>query len=216
METHDELEERIRRERQVAARLRLATERLEEAQRERIWAIVEAHQSGLSVRQIAAATGLSSSRVHQLLGSDEAREIPRWLSRQRRQDCPSQPDMLACLAGELEALRRCREWLERLERGEPVVVNLRPETDPETEYVAFDRPRVLRVLTRIIADLDELAAYPPIAAEERTEGKNTETRRARHRRRLAEPDPPPKRMTVQEERAALWDALGRPPLKRRG
>ena len=215
METHDEFEERIRREQQVAARLRLATERLEEAQRERIWAIVEAHQSGLSVRQIAAATGLSSSRVHQLLGSDEAREIPRWLSQQRRRDRPSQPDVPARLAGELEALRRCREWLERLDRGEQVVVNLRPETDPETEYVAFDRPRVLRVLARIIADLDELAGYPPIAAESRAEGKNAEARRAHHRRRLAEPDPPPKRMTVQEERAALWDALGRPPHKRR-
>ena len=215
METHDEFEERIRRERQVAARLRLATERLEEAQRERIWAIVEAHQAGLSVRQIAAATGLSSSRVHQLLGSDEAREIPRWLSQQRRRDRPSQPDVPARLAGELEALRRCREWLERLDRGEQVVVNLRPETDPETEYVAFDRPRVLRVLARIIADLDELAGYPPIGAESRAEGKNAEARRAHHRRRLAEPDPPPKRMTVQEERAALWDALGRPPHKRR-
>jgi hypothetical protein len=205
MKPHDEFGERIRREQQVAARLRLASERLEEAQRERIWAIVEAHQSGLSVRQIAAATGLSSSRVHQLLGSDEAREIPRWLSQQRRQDR---------LAGELEALRRCREWLERLDRGETVVVNLRPETDPETEYVAFDRPRVLRVLARIIADLDELAGYPPIAAESRAEGQNAEARRAHHRRRLAEPDPPPKRMTVQEERAALWDALGRPPHKR--
>ena len=214
METHDEFEERIRREQQFAARLRLATERLEEAQRERIWAIVEAHQSGLSVRQIAAATGLSSSRVHQLLGSDEAREIPRWLSQQRRRDRPSQPDVQARLAGELEALRRCREWLERLDRGEQVVVNLRPETDPETEYVAFDRPRVLRVLARIIADLDELAGYPPIGAESRAEGKNAEARRAHHRRRLAEPDPPPKRMTVQEERAALWDALGRPPHKR--
>jgi hypothetical protein len=30
--------------------------------------------------------------------------------------------------------------LERLDRGELVVVNLRPETDPDTEYVAFDRP----------------------------------------------------------------------------
>ena len=169
----------------------------------------------VSVRQIAAATGLSSSRVHQLLGSDEAREIPRWLSQQRRRGRPSQPDVPARLAGELEALRRCREWLERLDRGEQVVVNLRPETDPETEYVAFDRPRVLRVLARIIADLDELAGYPPIAAESRTEGKTAEARRARHRRRLAEPDPPPKRLTVQEERAALWDALGRPPHKRR-
>src|SRR6059058_2855071 len=125
METHDEFQELIRREKQIASRLRLATDRLDEARLERIWAIVEAHQSGSSVRQIAAATGLSSSRVHQLLGSDEAREIPRWLSRQRRRDRPSQPDVQAHLAGELEALRRCREWLELLDRGEPVVVNLR-------------------------------------------------------------------------------------------
>jgi hypothetical protein len=215
MKPHDEFGERIRREQQFAARLRLATERLEEAQRERIWAIVEAHQSGLSVRQIAAATGLSSSRVHQLLGSAEAHEIPRWLSQQRRRDRPSPPDVPARLADELNALRRCREWLERLDRGEQVVVNLRPETDPETEYVSFDRPRVLRVLARIIADLDELAGYPPSAAEDRTEGKGAEARRAHHRRRLAEPDPPPKRLTVQEERAALWDALGRPAQKRR-
>src|SRR5437870_2816346 len=98
METHDEFGERIRHEQQVAARLCLATERLEDAQRERIWAIVEAHQSGLSVRQIAAATGLSSSRVHQLLASEEAREIPRWLSQQRRRnrpDRPSQSDLQA-------------------------------------------------------------------------------------------------------------------------
>ncbi len=46
------------------------------------------------------------------------------------------------------------------------MVNLRPETDPETEYVSFDRPRVLRVLARIIADLDGLAGFPPIAEEE--------------------------------------------------
>ena len=215
METHDEIQERIRHEQQIAARLRLATQRLDDAQRERVWAIVEAHQSGLFVRQIATATGLSSSRVHQLIGSDEARAIPRWFSQQRRRGRSSQPEVQARLADELEALRRCHEWLECLDRGERVVVNLRPETDPETEYVAFDRPRVLRVLARIIADLDELAGYPPSAAESRTEGKTAEVRRAHHRRRLAEPDPPPKRLTVQEERAALGDALGHPPAKRR-
>ena len=117
METNDEFRERIRREGQLADRLRLATDRLEEAQQERIWAVVEAHQSGLSIRQIAAATGLSPSRVHQLLGSDEAREIPRWLSQQRRRNRPSQPDVPDRLAVELEALRRCREWLERLDRA---------------------------------------------------------------------------------------------------
>jgi len=213
METHDEFRERVQREQRLTARLRLATARLEEAQRERIWAVVEAHQSGLSIRQIAAATGLSSSRVHQLLGSDEARAIPRWLSQRRDQEAaPSQgrPDLRARLAGELDALRRCCEWLGRLERGERVVVNLRPEGDPETEYVSFDRPRVLRVLARIIADLDGLAGFPPIAEEEAKKG-NAEARRVRHRRRLAEPDPPPKRLTVREERAALRALLDRPP-----
>jgi hypothetical protein len=115
----------------------------------------------------------------------------------------------------LEALRRCREWLERLDRGETVIVNLRPETDPETEYVSFDRPRMLRVLARIIADLDDLAGYPPITEEKATRGEDAEARRVRHRQRLAEPEPPPKRLTVQEERAALWDALGHPPSKRK-
>jgi hypothetical protein len=85
----------------------------------------------LSVRPIAAATGLSSSRVHQFLGSDEAREISR----------------------------------------------------------------------------NELAGYTPIAAEGQTGGKTAAAPRPDHGRRLAEPDPAPKRMTVQEERAALWDAL---------
>jgi AraC-like DNA-binding protein len=213
METNDQFCERIQREQRLAARLRLATERLEEAQRERIWAVVEAHQSGLSIRQIAAATGLSSSRVHQLLGSEESREIPRWLSQRRDQEeAPTKGhrDLRARLAGEMDALRRCREWLERLERGEDVVVNLRPETDPETEYVSFDRPRVLRVLARIIADLDGLAGFPPIAEEEAKKG-GAEARRARHRRRLAEPDPPPKRLTVREERAALRALLKLPP-----
>src|SRR5438309_5633660 len=83
METNDQFRERIRREQRLTARLRLATERLEDAQQERIWAVVEAHRSGLSIRQIAAATMLSSSRVHQLLGSEESREIPRWLSQRR-------------------------------------------------------------------------------------------------------------------------------------
>lgn len=212
METNDAFHERIQRERQLAARLRLASERLEEAQRERIWAVVEAHQSGVSIRQIAAATGLSSSRVHQLLGSEEAREIPRWLSQRRDEAAPSRGhrDLRAHLAGELDALRRCREWLERLERGDQVVVNLRPESDPETEYVSFDRPRVLRVLARIIADLDGLAGFPPITEEDVKKG-SVEARRARHRRRLAEPDPPAKPLTVQEERAALRALLKLPP-----
>jgi hypothetical protein len=90
------------------------------------------------------------------------------------------------------------------------VVNLRPESDPEMEHVSFDRPRVLRVLARINADLDGLAGFPPIAEEDAKQG-SVETRRARHRRRLAEPDPLAKPLTVQEERAALRALLKLPP-----
>ena len=81
--------------------------------------------------------------------------------------------------------------------------------------MSFNRPRVLRVLARIIADLDELAGYPPITEEKAAKGEDAEARRALHRQRLAEPDPPPKRLSDWEERAALWAALGLPPHERR-
>jgi len=123
-------------------------------------------------------------------------------------------DLQTRLAGELDALRRCREWLERLDRGEMVVVNLRLETDSETEYVSFDCPRVLRVLARIIADLDELAGFPPFADEEEVKAEDAEARRVRHQKRLAEPDLPPKRLSMREERAALRALLDLPPSER--
>jgi Asp-tRNA(Asn)/Glu-tRNA(Gln) amidotransferase A subunit family amidase len=50
----------------MSARLRLAMTRLADA--------------GLSIRQIARATGVSLTRIHQLLQADEARAIPVWLS----------------------------------------------------------------------------------------------------------------------------------------
>src|SRR6266700_5977350 len=65
--TREELHQLVQHERKLKNRLLLATTRLEEAERERIWAIVAAHDAGLSIRKIAAATGLSRSRIHQLL-----------------------------------------------------------------------------------------------------------------------------------------------------
>ena len=53
--------------------------------------------------------------------------------------------------------RWCIGWLEQLARGETVVVNLRAETDPKTAFVAFDQPRVLRVLK--LATVDHIRAY---------------------------------------------------------
>gem|GEM_PF-5237120 len=52
----------------------------------------------------------------------------------------------------------CVEWLESLSTQETQVVNLRPEDDyPETDDVAVDQSRVIRVLRRIAHDLEELA-----------------------------------------------------------
>jgi hypothetical protein len=136
-----------------------------------MWAIVSAHQAGLSIRKIASATGLSSSRIHQLLNAPEAQDIPVWLSQLRPSNAcsaekkkveGSEPEIQtgSRLAREVEVLRRCIDWLQQLERGETVVVNLRPDTEAETEFVSFDRPRVVRVLERIAADLDTLSLLP--------------------------------------------------------
>ena len=221
METPEALQQRVRREQQMIARLRLAMTRLADAEQERIWGIVAAKEAGLSIRQIARATGVSPTRIHQLLQADEARAIPVWLSQlQDRSLAPAvQPEGVlpsppgwTRVADEVEVLRWCLAWLERLEHEDHVVVNMRPASEEETEFVPFDRPRVLRVLARIAADLDALARRSLASAEERVDSQ--EERRTRHRQWLAEPEPPPRRLSRWEERAASRQALGLPPYER--
>ena len=65
--------------------------------------------------------------------------------------------MCGRLVEEAKILRRCIAWLRRMERGESVVVNLRLDTDTETEYVPLDRACVMHILGRIASDLDDLA-----------------------------------------------------------
>ena len=203
----------------LVARLRTANIRFSDAQTERVWAIVSVHQAGLSIRKIASATGLSSSRIHQLLNAPEAKEIPVWVSQLRqssrgsaRKEKTERPELETKirfhLAREVEVLRRCIDWLQRLERDANVIVNLRPDEEVETEFVAFDRPRVVRVLERIAADLDTLSLVPnDLHADEEL---NHHDPRARHRHELAEPPPKPKKLSHREQRMALRAALGLP------
>ena len=72
MENVEMLRQRVHREQQLSARLRAAAVRLADAQQERMWAIVSAHQQGLSMRQIGTAAGLSATRVHQILTGPDA------------------------------------------------------------------------------------------------------------------------------------------------
>jgi AraC-like DNA-binding protein len=218
METHEELGRRVLREQKLKARLRLAATRLEDAQLERIWAIANASKEGLSIRQISQATGLSPTRVHQLLKAQEAQEIPVWLSQLRERESNPQDSeqgsdpqnrLRESLRDEVEVLRWCIDWLSRLSRGEKVVVNLRPDEDVQTEFVSFDCQRVRRVLSRIASDLESLAR---IRSEPPDVGVGDEENPLqRHRRRLAEPEPQPKRLSHREERAALRSKLGMPP-----
>ncbi len=165
MQSPEQLKQRVLREKRLIARLRLASARVEETERERVWGIAAAHSAGLSIRKIAVATGLSSSRVHQLRHTDEACEIPEWLSRLAEPEVGADEQLMAeepastlaalqqRLADESEALRWCVDWLERLASSETVVVNLRAETDPKTAFVGYVRDTCKYAVRRIFAHM---------------------------------------------------------------
>jgi hypothetical protein len=97
----------------------------------------------------------------------------------------------------------------QLERGELVVVNLRPDTEDATEFAQFDQAQVRRVLARIAADLDALARHDPTTAT--TSPPASMDPRRQHRRRLAESEEaPPRGRTAKEQREALRKACGLP------
>lgn len=223
MESVEQLKQRVSKEKQLTSRLRLAKIRLEEAEREHIWAIAAAHSEGLSIRKIAAAMGLSSSRVHQLLHTDEAHQIPEWLNSQNepetdKNEPPESDGQSPCLRGfqprlanEVEVLRWCIQWLEQLSRGERVVVNLRAESDPRTAYVGVEQGWVMRVLKRIVADLDQLSGLLRVTKASRDEADPIAAG-VDHRRRLAEPEPQWSSLSQREQRAILREKIGLPPL----
>lgn len=193
-------------------RLRLASIHLADAQIERTLAISSAHKSGMSVRRIAEVSNLSPSRVHQVLNSAEAAEIPAWLTRvdtgRNLESAAVSAGSIAGICGlvveEVKVLRRCIDWLDQIERGESVVVNLRLETDPETEYVGFDRKRITRILRRIASDLERLAKGQQVSSE----GQDDPV--TRHRGRLAEPEEQPKKLSMRGARNALRAELNLP------
>ena len=221
MESLDRSKEKELKDQRASNRLRLATTRVKDAERERIWAIAKAHAEGLSIRTIAKVTGLSSSRVHQLLHTDEAERIPEWLNNlsvslskmvtESNGQHPSLSELQQELADEGEVLRWCINWLEKLARGEKVVVNLRASIDPRTAYVGVNREWVLRVLKRVAANLDQLSGnlFP---TEESEMESNPITAGVKLRHRLAEPEPELSSLTHREQRAILREKMNLPPM----
>jgi hypothetical protein len=195
--------ERLQREQQVRHSLRVAADRLESAEQERVANIAAAHQAGLSVRQIAGVVRLSPARLHQLLHAPVSAAAVRvttmrWDSSATQAGAGSRVP----LAGIAALVRECTEWLDRLDREEFVTVNLREATDPQTEYVAADRAQVHQVLQEIAGEIEGLAAGSTPANDEPGGSR---------RQRLASLVPKPARLSPREERAQLRRQFGLEP-----
>jgi hypothetical protein len=72
-----------RRERRVLQRVSGASWRLEQAERERAWALASARAEGISIRTLAAAAGLSPARVHQITAAADLDELDAALGELR-------------------------------------------------------------------------------------------------------------------------------------
>jgi hypothetical protein len=152
----------------VLARVSRAGWRLEQAERERTWALVSARAEGISIRTLAAAAGLSPSRVHQLVADAGLDALDAALGELRAAGwpAPGDPDpgedtdlggrdtIAGRLSDEVSWLRQCADWLAHLDADSyPPAVSLRPAADwPARAVVAVDLARVRAVIDRIAAD----------------------------------------------------------------
>jgi len=189
------------RQRRVLLRVSRAAWRLEQAERERSWALASARAEGISIRTLASAAGLSPARVHQITAAADMDELDAALGGLRAAGWPAPEDPdgdddaeldgrdLICdrLLDEAGWLRQCAGWLTHLHtKGFPSAVNLRPEGDhPDRAHVVADLPRVAAILQRVAADIDELARARRVAD---LAAAVLGDRRAERRRRAAEPD----------------------------
>jgi hypothetical protein len=115
-----------RRERRVLLR---AAWRLEQAERERSWVLASARAESVSIRALAAAAGLSSSRVHQIVAAADLGELDAALGELRAAGWPAPEDpdgdddaelhgrelIADRLADEVSWLRQCAGWLAHLD-----------------------------------------------------------------------------------------------------
>ena len=142
------------RQRRVLLRVSRAAWRLEQAGRERSWALASPRAEGISIRTLASAAGLSPARVHQLTAAADMDELDAALGELRAAGSPAPEDPdgdddagldgrdLICdrLLDEVGWLRQCAGWLTHLHtKGFPSAVNLRPEGDRRSKLPQSER-----------------------------------------------------------------------------
>ena len=86
-----------RRERRVLARVSRVAWQLDQAERERAWALVSARAEGISIRTLAAAIGLSPSRVHQFVAAADLDALDAALGELRAGRPPKTPTAMRTL-----------------------------------------------------------------------------------------------------------------------
>jgi hypothetical protein len=106
--------------------------------------LASARAEGVSIRTLAAAAGMSPSRVHQLIADADLEALDAALGELRAAGWPAPEDpdrgedtdldgrdhVADRLSDEVEWLRRCGDWLRQLDRGGyGPAVNLRPSAD---------------------------------------------------------------------------------------
>jgi len=110
-------------ERRVLLRVSRAVWRLEQAERERTWALASARAEGISIRTLATAVGLSPSRVHQIVAAADLDALDAALGELRSAgwSAPEDPDgdddaeldgrelIADRLADEVSWLRQCAD-----------------------------------------------------------------------------------------------------------
>jgi len=157
----------------VLARVSRAAWRLDQAERERTWALASARAEGISIRTLATAAGLSPSRVHQLVGEADLDAVIAALGELRAAGWPAPEDpdsdedtdldgrdhLADRLSDEVDWLRQCAGWLRQLDGGSyPPAVNLRPSADwPDRGTAKIStKPTMGRLLTRAAGALLQL------------------------------------------------------------
>jgi hypothetical protein len=81
-----------RRERRVLQRVSRAAWRLDQAGRERAWALASARAEGISIRKLAAAAGLSPARVNQITAGADLDALDAALGELRAAGWPAPED----------------------------------------------------------------------------------------------------------------------------
>jgi len=144
-----------RRERRVLRRVSRAAWHLDQAERERGWALSSARAEGVSIRTLAAAAALSPARVHQITAAADLDELDAALGELRAAGwpAPEDPDAdddaeldgrdLICdrLVDEVGWIRQCADWLTHLHTSQyHPAVNLRPDGDHPRQGAGGGRP----------------------------------------------------------------------------